>query len=70
MVTKTEKYAEGKYFVYIDGQYPQRIGHITGSKGSWLAESGPNNLGYHKTLTDAIGAIKFSVTAEWMLEAD
>ena len=57
---KAEKYSTGKYDVTRtdeNGQYPIRIGHIIGGYRSFLAESGPTNLGYHKTKKAAIEAI-------------
>ncbi len=60
----TERVHKGRYDVYIandNGEWPQRIGCITGGyggskgvRGVWLAESGPQNLGYHKTKKEAL----------------
>jgi len=57
---KAEKYSTGKWDITQtneNGEYPIRIGHIIGGYRSFLAESGPTNLGYHKTKKGAIEAI-------------
>ncbi len=57
---KTEKYATGKYDVIKsdeNGEYPRRLGHITGAKSSWFAEAPHKDLGYHKTKKQAVKAI-------------
>ena len=54
MKARTEKYATGKYMVYLE---LNRIGHISGAKRSWLAESGSITLGYYNTKKAAIDAI-------------
>lgn len=56
----TERYAEGRYFVYRADpgkKNPQRIGHIIGAKDAWSAEQGPAALGAFKTKRAAAAAI-------------
>lgn len=57
----TSRESQGRYSVHItdaNGEYPQRVGYITGGKTTWLAECGPQSLGYRRTLKDAVQAIK------------
>ena len=54
---KTEKYATGKYDVLTLGEYPRRIGHITGARDTWLPEIGHVSLPYQKTRKAAVHAI-------------
>lgn len=61
MKYKTSCESPGRYSVYItddNGEYPQRVGYITGGKTTWLAECGPQSLGYRRTLKEAVQAIK------------
>jgi DNA repair protein RadC len=56
----SEKYATGKYFVYMNGsetQGPVRIGHIVGANKEYYAEQGPTNLGSFDTKKKAVKAI-------------
>lgn len=58
---KTERVHTGRHDVYITdekGEWPQRIGCITGGRDCWLAESGHETLGYHKTKRKALRAIQ------------
>jgi hypothetical protein len=62
MKYKTERVHSGRYDAYMtddNGEYPMRIGCITGGgvRRCWLAESGYDTLGYHKTKKDALQAI-------------
>jgi hypothetical protein len=64
MKYKTTRIYAGRYDVHItddNGEWPQRIGCITGgyggTRGVWLAESGHQALGYHKTKKAALQAI-------------
>jgi hypothetical protein len=60
---KTERVYAGRYDVYVtddNGEYPQRVGCITGGNDTWLAEQGQINLGYHKTKKKALQAIQDS----------
>lgn len=57
---KTSRESAGRYSVHITderGEYPQRVGYIVGGRDNWLAESGPESLGYHTTKKKALQAI-------------
>jgi hypothetical protein len=54
---RAEKYATGKYDVLTVGEYPRRVGHITGARDTWLPEIGYEQLRYQKTLKAAVDAI-------------
>lgn len=57
---KAERVHGGRYDVYItdqNGEFPQRVGRITGGRNCWLAESGYETLGYHETVKAAAKAI-------------
>ena len=56
----TERVHSSRHDAYMTddkGEWPMRIGCITGGNGTWLAESGHQNLGYHKTKKAALQAI-------------
>ena len=57
MATRLEKYASGKWFVYTAGDYPKLVGHIVGGNKVYLAERGPESLGYFPTIKAAKAAI-------------
>jgi hypothetical protein len=57
METRIEKYSTGKWDVRTRGDYPRRIGHIVGGRKRYLAEMGPESLGYFPTLKKAASAI-------------
>jgi len=57
MKARTEQYSTRKYLVYTMPPYPYVIGHIVRAHHSWLAESGPTDLGYFKTKAEAVKAI-------------
>lgn len=63
----TETYATGKCNVMRTGEYPQRIGHITGGKEQWLAERGGISLGYFKTRKAAKDAIVVAFEAMYKI---
>ena len=58
MKLKAERYAQGKYDVITTGDYPRRVGHITGARDTWLPEIGYQSLRYQKTLKAAVDAIR------------
>lgn len=59
MTVKIERYASGKWDVRTTGDYPRRIGHITGARRRYCAEMGPDGtLGYFETLRAAALAIE------------
>ena len=58
-MVKIERYASGKWDVQTVGDYPRRIGHITGGNRNYLAEMGPDGtLGYFPTLKAAAEMIE------------
>jgi len=68
----TESRATGQYDAMarnpVAPHYPRRIGSITGGKASWLAESGPLGLGYHKSRKAALAAIVAHIALSQALE--
>ncbi len=57
-MVKIDRYGPGKWNVKTADAYPRRVGHITGARGKYLAEMGPDGtLGYFKTLKSAANAI-------------
>ena len=61
MLYFTEKQGDGRFNAMVKNEtaphYPRRVGFIIGGRDSWLAESGPESLGYHKSRKAALAAI-------------
>ena len=65
---KLERSSSGHWDVRTLGKYPLRVGHIAGGHGSYVAELGPETLGYFPTVRAASEAIAKHVSDSMPLD--